>query len=184
MLAKTVSNDPTVLPARQALELATSRGAKAVHLDHLTGSLEPGKRADLITVNMDTIHNWPHFRSNEDAVYSRLVYATKSTDVRDVMVNGRWLMRDRELLTIDEEQVKAEAAEMAVRIDRFVNERESSPYNKLVILAGLQRQESYEIQVARLRTMLSSLPQSPEIEITKETITSTTAISSTGATRR
>lgn len=173
LLAKTVSNDPTVLPARQALELATSRGAKAVHLDHLTGSLEPGKRADLITVNMDTIHNWPHFRSNEDAVYSRLVYATKSTDVRDVMVNGRWLMRDRELLTIDEEQVKAEAAEMAVRIDRFVNERESSPYNKLVILAGLQRQESYEIQVkARLEddaAILSGL-QSPEIEITKESI--------------
>lgn len=173
LLAKTVSNDPTVLPARQALELATSKGAKAVHLDHLTGSLEAGKRADLIAVNMDTIHNWPHFRSNEDAVYSRLVYATKSTDVKDVMVNGRWLMRDRELLTIDEEQVKAEAAEVAARIDRFVNERESSPYNKLVILAGLQRQESYEIQVkARLEDDAAVLDglKSPEIEITKESI--------------
>ncbi|MDT8304881.1 MAG: amidohydrolase [Anaerolineae bacterium] len=173
LLAKTVSNDPTILPARQALEVATIGGARAIHLDHLTGSLEAGKRADLITVNMDTIHNWPHFRSNPEAVYSRLIYATKSGDVRDVMCNGQWLMRDRVLLTVDEERAMAEAAEVAAAIDRFVNERESSPYNKLVVLAGLQRQESYEIQVKAAletdETVLAGLA-SDEIEITKRSI--------------
>lgn len=147
LLAKTASSDPTVLPARQALELATVRGAKAVHLGHLTGSLEPGKRADLILVNMDGIHNQPHFSHNPDSVYSRLIYAAKSTDVSDVMCNGRWLMRDRVLLTIDEARAKAEAAAVARRIDAFVLERESSPYNKLVLLSGVTRQESFEVQL-------------------------------------
>lgn len=147
LLAKTVSNDPTVLPARQALELATIRGAKAIHMDHVTGSLEPGKRADVAVVNMNAVHNWPHFHNQEEAVYSRLAYATKSTDVAHVICNGRWLMRDRRLLTVNEEQVMADAAEVAAQIDAFVRERESSPYNKLVLLAGVQRQESYEVQV-------------------------------------
>jgi 5-methylthioadenosine/S-adenosylhomocysteine deaminase len=173
LLAKTVSNDPTILPARQALEVATIGGARAIHQDQLTGSLEAGKRADVIAVDMMAIHNWPHFESNPEAVYSRLIYATKSGDVRDVMCNGQWLMRDRVLLTVDEEQALAEAAEVAAAIDRFVNERESSPYNKLVILAGLQRQESYEIQVKAAldsdEAVLASL-QSEQIEITKQSI--------------
>ena len=147
ILAKTVSNDPTVLPARQALELATIRGAKAIHQDHLTGSLEVGKRADVIVVNMDGIHNQPHFHNNPDAVYSRLIYAAKSNDVQHVVCNGRFLMREKRLLTIDEAQAKAEAAQVAVQIDAFVHKRESSPYNKLVLLAGVTRQESFEVQV-------------------------------------
>ena len=171
LLAKTVSNDPTVLPARQALEVATIGGARATHMDHITGSLEPGKRADITIVNTNQIHNWPHFNNQEDAVYSRLVYATKSTDVAHVLCNGRWLMRDRELLTMDVERAKEEAAEVAARIDAFVQERESSPYNKLVILAGVQRQESYEVQLkaslADDNRFLQVLQQ-PEIEITKE----------------
>lgn len=147
LLAKTAGNDPTVLPARQALELATIGGARALHLSHLTGNLEPGKRADLIVVEMHGIHNQPHFNNHPDAVYSRLVYAAKSTDVAHVLCNGRWLMRDRALLTVDEAKAKAEAADIAAQIDAFVLERESSPYNKLVLLAGVQRQEGFEIQV-------------------------------------
>ncbi len=147
LLAKTQSNDPTVLPARQALELATIRGAKAMHMDDVTGSLEVGKRADIAVVDMDGVHNQPHFNNHADAVYSRLVYAAKSTDVAHVMCNGRWLMRDRDLLTVDEAQAKADAAQVAEEIDAFVLERESSPYNKLVLLSGVQRQESFEIQV-------------------------------------
>lgn len=173
LLAKAVSNDPTVLPARQALELATIGGARAVHMSDLTGSLEPGKRADIAVVAMDGLHNWPHFENHEEAVYSRLVYATKSTDVTDVLCNGRWLMRDRELLTVDAGQAKREAAEMAGRIDAFVQERESSPYNKLVILAGVQRQESYEIQLkASLQddSRILEVLEGPEIEITKHSI--------------
>ncbi len=147
LLAKAASNDPTVLPARQALALATIGGARAMHMDHITGSLEPGKRADLAILGMDGIHNQPHFHHNPDAVYSRLVYAAKSSDVVSVVCNGRWLMRDRVLQTIDEQAAKAEADVMAAKIDVFVMKRESSPYNKLVFLAGVERQESFEIQV-------------------------------------
>lgn len=147
LLAKTKSNDPTVLPAQQALELATIRGAKAVHMGDVTGSLEAGKRADLAIVDMDGVHNQPQFQNYADAVYSRLIYAAKSSDVAHVMCNGRWLMRDRQLLTIDEAKAKQEAAQVAAEIDAFVLRREASPYNKLVLLSGVQRQESFEVQV-------------------------------------
>ncbi len=173
LLAKAVSNDPTVLPARSALELATIGGARAAHLSAITGSLEAGKRADIAVVAVADLHNWPHFASHEDAIYSRLVYATKSTDVSHVLCHGRWLMRDRRLLTVDAEQAQREAAEVAQRIDAFVLERESSPYNKLVVLAGVQRQESYEVQLkAAIKDdkRLLQVLQGPEIEITKQSI--------------
>src|SRR5690606_3256738 len=105
------------------------------------------------------------------AVYSRLVYAAKSTDVTDVMCNGRWLMRERELLTVDEMAAREQAAEVATRIDEFVLERESSPYNKLVLLAGVQRQESFEVQVKahieQKDAILTAL-RTNQFEITKE----------------
>lgn len=118
-----------------------------MHMDAITGSLEPGKRADIAIVDMNAIHHYPKFHNSPDAVYSRLIYAAKSTDVVHVLCNGRWLMRDRQLLTVDEEKARAEASTIAARIDAFVVQRESSPYNKLVLLAGVQRQESFEIQV-------------------------------------
>ncbi len=137
LLAKTASNDPTKVPARQAVAMATIGGARAVHLDHQAGSLETGKRADLIVVDLRGTHNWPHFHNNPDAVYSRLVYAAKSTDVVHVMCNGRWLMRDRELLTIDEAAARAAAAAMARQIDAFVREREASPGRRAVSTSRL-----------------------------------------------
>jgi 5-methylthioadenosine/S-adenosylhomocysteine deaminase len=146
-LAKTASNDPTVLPARQALELATISGARAMHMDDVTGSLEPGKRADIAVVDVSGMHNQPRFKYNPDAVYSQLIYAAKAGDVAHVICNGRWLLRDRALLTIDEETTRQEAAQVAAQIDAFVAERESSPYNKLVFLAGVERQESFEVQI-------------------------------------
>lgn len=173
LLAKAVSNDPTVLPARQALELATIGGARAMHMSDVTGSLEPGKRADIAVVSIDELHNWPHFESHHEAIYSRLAYATKSTDVAHVICNGRWLMRDRQLLTVDAERAKREAADMAARIDAFVLERESSPYNKLVVLAGVQRQESYEVQLkAALEddSHILQVLQGPEVEIVKQSL--------------
>ena len=147
LLAKTASNDPTTLPARKALEMATIGGAKALHMDDKVGSLEPGKKADLVVIDASHLHNWPHFHNHSDTVYSRLVYASKSSDVTDVVCNGRWLLRDGQLLTVDQDQVKKKAAERAHLIDDFVIERESSPFNKLVLLKGVQRQESFEIQV-------------------------------------
>lgn len=170
LLAKTKTNDPTTLPARQAMELATIGGARAVHLAHLTGSLEPGKRADIAIVDMNGTHNWPHFNNHAEAVYSRLVYAAKSTDVAHVLCNGQWLMRDRQLLTIDEAAAKAQAAQVAAQIDTFVLERESSPYNKLVALAKIERQESYEIQIKLPLPNdqpIIALLQSGALEVTK-----------------
>lgn len=147
LLAKGSSGDPTVVPARTAINMATHMGAKSIHLDHLVGSLEAGKRADLILVDIDTLHNSPHFRHDEDAVYAQLVYAAKSTDVTDLMVNGRWLMRSRDLLTIELDQLTVRAQELAGKIDHFLIDRFQSVYSKLIAIGGAEEQESYEVQI-------------------------------------
>ncbi len=146
-IAKAITRDPTALPARQVFEMATSMGAKALHIGHLIGSLETGKRADLTMVDLQTTHNLPHFDRDPDAIYSRLVYATKSTDVTDVIVNGRWLMRERNLLTVDETPVLEAVADYAKRIDTFLIEREESVLSKLVAIGGARQEESYEVQI-------------------------------------
>ncbi len=146
-LAKATTGDPTALPARQVVAMATRLGAKACHIDHLVGSIEVGKRADLTLVDLDTLHNLPHFSRDEDAVYARLVYATKSTDVTDVMVNGRWLMRDRCLQTVDEKPLLEQAQQIADRIDAFLTEREGSVLSKLIAIGGAEQEESYEVQI-------------------------------------
>jgi 5-methylthioadenosine/S-adenosylhomocysteine deaminase len=147
LLAKGAGNNPTALPARDALAMATRMGARAIGLEAVTGSLEPGKRADLIVVDLEQTHNAPRFGRDPGAVYSQLVYAAKATDVVDVMCDGQWLMRDRRLLTIDEASVQLEAAEVARRIDRFLIEREGSVLQKLVAIGGAAEQESFEVQV-------------------------------------
>src|SRR6266851_17499 len=81
LLAKGASGSPTALPAREALTMATRLGACAMHMNHLTGSLEPGKRADLIIVDLDPLHNVPAFARDPNGVYAQIVYASKSTDV-------------------------------------------------------------------------------------------------------
>jgi 5-methylthioadenosine/S-adenosylhomocysteine deaminase len=146
-IAKAVSNDPTTLPAPQALALATRIGAKALHIGHLTGSLEPGKRADLILVDSSPLHSSPRFQREPNNAYAQLVYASKSTDVSDVMVNGRWLMRERRLLTLDETGLLAQAREIARQIDAFLIKREQSVLRKLIALGGSMEQESFELQV-------------------------------------
>ncbi|MCA1631027.1 MAG: amidohydrolase [Acidobacteria bacterium] len=112
-LHKLTSGDPKVVTALEALEMATVRGARALHLDGVTGSLETGKRADLIVVDMDDLSQLPLYN-----VYSHLVYATKAADVRTVVVEGRVLMRDRRLLTLDEESIKREARAWRERVAR------------------------------------------------------------------
>ncbi|HUE90010.1 MAG TPA: amidohydrolase, partial [Vicinamibacterales bacterium] len=147
LLAKGISGDPTAVPARTALAMATRLGASAMHMGAITGSLEPGKRADLIVVDLDRTHTTPRFTHDAHAVYSQLVYATKSTDVVDAMCDGRWLMRDRRLLTLDEADLKAGADDVARRIDAFLIRREQSVLQKLVAIGGAAEQESFEIQV-------------------------------------
>lgn len=146
-IAKAVTKDPTALPARQAFEMATRNGAKAIHMDHLIGSLEAGKKADLVIVDLDLTHNQPHFEHDSNAIYSRLIYAAKSTDVLDVMIAGRWVMQDRKLLHLDEADLIAQAASYAARIDTFLVEREESVLSKLIAIGGAEQEESYEVQI-------------------------------------
>jgi 5-methylthioadenosine/S-adenosylhomocysteine deaminase len=103
-LHKVFSGDPKVISAQQAFELATIRGAQALHLEKEIGSLETGKRADILIINRDTLNQIPLYN-----VYSDLVYATKASDVETVIINGRLVMRNRRLLTLNEEAVKTEA---------------------------------------------------------------------------
>lgn len=167
-LAKFKTNDPTKVPARTALTMATRLGAQAMHIGHLTGSLEIGKRADLILVDINTIHNSPRFNRDPDGIYAQLVYAAKSTDVTDVMVNGKWLMQDRQLLTLNETELMEHAAEYAHRVDNFLIQREGSVLSKLIAIGGATEAESFEVQVkVRIddpKPIIASLDK-PEIEI-------------------
>ncbi|MGQ0603734.1 MAG: amidohydrolase family protein [Anaerolineales bacterium] len=147
ILAKGISGDPTTLPARDALMLATRLGAHAMHLGNITGSLEVGKRADLILLETRRLHNWPKFTHDPNAVYSQIVYAAKSTDVTDVMCNGRWLMRAGKLLTVDEDNLLLAAEDYARRTDHFLIQREGSVLQKLIAIGGAVEEESFEVQV-------------------------------------
>jgi 5-methylthioadenosine/S-adenosylhomocysteine deaminase len=147
LLAKGASGNPTAAPARTALAMATSMGARAIHLGSLTGSLEPGKRADLLLLKNDDLHYLPKFSHSADNVYSQIVYTAKASDVVSLMVNGRWLMRDRQLLTVNEAELRRQAGEVAQRIDTFLILRETSLLTKLVAIESATEQESFEVQV-------------------------------------
>ena len=110
-LQKVTALDPQVLPAAQALDMATILGARALGLDKEIGSLEPGKRADLITIRLDRPNAVPMY----DPV-SQIVYALKAEDVRDVMVNGRPVVRDAKILTLDSAAILEKAREYRSRI--------------------------------------------------------------------
>jgi len=146
-LAKGTTGDPTCLPASIALTMATRMGAEALQLGAITGTLEPGKKADLILVDGSRLHNSPRFKHDNDATYSQLVYSTKASDVTDLMVNGKWLMRDQQLLTLNESDLLEKAARYAVQIDSFLLERENSVLSKLIAIGGATEEESYEVQV-------------------------------------
>jgi 5-methylthioadenosine/S-adenosylhomocysteine deaminase len=146
-LSKSTSGDPTTLPAPKALTMATRMGAEALQLGAVTGSLEAGKRADLILVDNSRLHNSPRFKREPDAIYSQLVYSTHASDVTDVMVDGKWLMRDHQLLTLNETDLLAEASVYARKIDAFLLEREHSVLSKLIAIGGASEEESYEVQV-------------------------------------
>ncbi len=149
LLAKGSTRNPVSVPARTAVQMATRGGAETCHIGELTGSLEVGKRADVIVVDMRRLHNTPLYAgpANPDAVYTQIVYAAKASDVRDVFVNGRPIMRDRALLTLDEANIRAEANAMGQRISSFLGEREGDVLRKLAAIGGVQQEESFEVQV-------------------------------------
>jgi 5-methylthioadenosine/S-adenosylhomocysteine deaminase len=118
LLQKVDRMDPTVLPAATVLSMATRGGALATGLSDVTGSLEVGKRADIIQVAFDDVHHIPTYD-----VVSHLVYVTDEQDVASVVVDGKILMRERELLTIDTQRVAAEAKALASKIQAALDER-------------------------------------------------------------
>lgn len=103
-LHKAFTGDPKVISAQQAFELATIRGAEALHLQKEIGSIEIGKRADLVVVERDALNQIPLYN-----IYSDLVYATKASDVETVIISGRIVMRNRRLLTLNEKAIKDSA---------------------------------------------------------------------------
>jgi len=147
LLAKGVTGDPTTVPAATALSMATRIGARALYMEDMIGTLDPGKRADLIVVDISPLHNTPRFQRDDVNIYSQLVYAAKSSDVMSVMVNGRWLMRDRELTTVDYADLILHADDYANHIDSFLVAREKSVLSKLVAIGGAMESESFEVQV-------------------------------------
>lgn len=168
---KVTSGDPTVLPARTAVLMATRMGAEALHIGGITGSLEPGKRADLILVDISPVHNSPHFRRDPNALYAQIVYASKSSDVTDMMVDGKFLMRERQLLTLKEADLLAESQAYAQKIDQFLIERENSVLSKLIAIGGTSEEESFEIQskvrISSVDPILEAI-KDPQIEILRK----------------
>ena len=107
-LHKVATMDPTAMPAGQVLDMATTNGARLLHAQRQIGSLTPGKKADLIMLDLDRPHLTPLYN-----VVSHLVYAARGTDVVLSMVDGRLLMRNGTLLTIDETDLMKEMAAIA-----------------------------------------------------------------------
>jgi 5-methylthioadenosine/S-adenosylhomocysteine deaminase len=118
LLAKHVTGDPTAAPAPKVLEMATLGGARALGMEDQIGSLEEGKRADLLVVSTAAPRLHPMF----DPV-SHLVYATKGSDVRDVIVEGKLIQKDGRVLTLDEKAVLAEGERLRGEILKSLQQK-------------------------------------------------------------
>jgi 5-methylthioadenosine/S-adenosylhomocysteine deaminase len=118
LLQKVDRMDPEAISAKTVLTMATRGGATAVGLGGITGSLEVGKRADVIQVAFDDVHHVPTYD-----VISHLVWVSDEQDVASVVVDGQVLMREGEMLTIDTNRVATEASAFAARIKAALEER-------------------------------------------------------------
>jgi len=116
LVNKGVEEDPTVLPAYKMLEMATVGGAKALGIDHLVGTIEIGKKADIILVDIEKAHLAPH----HDLV-AMLVYSTAGSDVSHVICNGKLILDDNKILTFDEAEVIKKTKEHAKRLIERTN---------------------------------------------------------------
>ncbi len=111
LLQKARCMDPGVIPAYQALEMATVNGARVLGMDEEVGCLKPGMKADIILINVDKPHFYPHHN-----FVAHLVYSAQASDVDTVIIDGKVVMKDRELLTLDEVEVMRQAAWAAARL--------------------------------------------------------------------
>jgi len=103
--------DPTVMDAKTVLETATREGARALGMDHLVGELKPGRKADIIIIDIDKPHLTPLYHE-----YSHLVYAVGGADCDTVLINGKVVMKNRRLLTIDENEAMKKVRQITQRI--------------------------------------------------------------------
>jgi len=110
-LQKVTTLDPQALPATTALEMATIRGARSLGMEKEIGSLEPGKRADMIVVRLDRPNGVPLYNA-----ISQMVYALKADDVEDVMIDGRPIVRDARILTLNAPEILRKARECGVKV--------------------------------------------------------------------
>src|SRR5437899_4536834 len=99
-LAKITKMSPLALNALAVVEMATIDGARALHMEKEIGSLEPGKKADLILIGLDEPNAVPMYD-----VYAQIAYSLKASDIETVVIGGRIVMRDRKLLTLDEPSI-------------------------------------------------------------------------------
>ena len=111
LLHKVNTMDPTTVPAYQALQMATANGARALKIDHQVGKLQPGKKADLILLGINEAHSIPHYD-----LIANLVYSAQAGDVNTVIIDGRIIMQDRQIKTIDEREIIREAKLVAARL--------------------------------------------------------------------
>lgn len=110
-LAKITKMTPTALNAKAVVEMATIDGARALHMENEIGSLEKGKKADLIVISLDEPNAVPMYD-----IYAQLAYAIKASDIETVMIGGRMVMKDHKLLTVDEEAAIAKAREYGKKV--------------------------------------------------------------------
>jgi 5-methylthioadenosine/S-adenosylhomocysteine deaminase len=103
--------DPQALGAKQAVEMATIGGARALHMENEIGSLEAGKKADLIVISLNEANAVPLYD-----VYSQIVYALKASDVQDTIIGGRIVMQNGKVLTLDEPAILAKARELGAQV--------------------------------------------------------------------
>lgn len=113
LLAKALAQQPTACPAYTALTMATLNGAKALGIEQHTGSIKIGKMADLIAVDFSDINSLPLYSAP-----SQIVYATERAQVTDVWVHGKQLVKNKELLTLDVQQIKLEVLDYQRRIEK------------------------------------------------------------------
>jgi len=115
-LQKITKMDPRALGAQAVVEMATTEGAKALHMEKEIGSLEPGKKADIILISLDEPNAVPMYD-----IYSQLAYSLKASDVQTVIIGGRIVMRDRKLLTLSEPEILAKARDYEKKIAASLN---------------------------------------------------------------
>jgi 5-methylthioadenosine/S-adenosylhomocysteine deaminase len=128
--------DPEVMPAWEVLRMGTIEGARAIGMDHCIGSLEAGKQADLIVVDVDTPNILPIIEAPVRTLVPNLIYAGTGKEVQTAMVAGRVVMRNRQVLTLPEPEVRAEAQRHAQRIGELV--ANDPLHEELVLLSAMR----------------------------------------------